>query len=665
MRAKGWAVGLLVAASCGGSAPGATGEVRAPTKKDAVASASAEPEIPCSPEGRTALTPAHQKALEELAGGKFSEAETSLGALLQQTPGDRVATVLLPAARTDANEVRRQASLQSNKLRPKSLPKVSPFGDPAPTGTLKLEAGPMPAPTPQFMAEKRASTFGHEVPPTVGDPLGDLSFNLAFTFGKSTVARYSDSVLVLGAADVGYRVVTLEPALIEAFPGANKPSNAVTVLPEVSFAVVVGEKLIAQISHRGGAAGEAPDGFVVAYDLRTDTPLWASSRGVGNVVGVGAATSTHYFTIFVNQANETVLQALDLATGKVVASQPLVPKPFEGPVSGLTIFRDQLVVEAMNVAFKIPSSPPPDPVWGSLTSGNEPVVPSLSGVGQCHLLNAAAALAVRDEVRLGSAIEGLPAASSSRKALQGAHEFLAARRRGKKGIDLSDATPKAGPPAGGPKVREVANLPPVKLRLFASKDVPREDSPFMKPAIMSHFEARADFYPSTFGPLSIYGATELSDATYVNYGNRYLVRVVDSEVKSILDLSSLQSEALAPDGMAVSNLFRVSDQLLALVGTATTSEGATASLVSFDPATGEVLWRTEANISNANVLFFQDFMVMVTMKGGKHFLALVRTADGRVLHTLETKQAPQELTFDHRGALYVGNYSERSYYYVK
>jgi hypothetical protein len=35
------------------------------------------------------------------------------------------------------------------------------------------------------------------------------------------------------------------------------------------------------------------------------------------------------------------------------------------------------------------------------------------------------------------------------------------------------------------------------------------------------------------------------------------------------------------------------------------------------------------------------------------------------MHTVATKEAPQELTFDYRGALYVGNYAERSYYYVK
>lgn len=666
MRANGWAVGLLLAASCGGSVPGAPGEPRAPTQSAPVASASAQPELPCSPAGRAALTPAHQKALEELAAGKFSDAETSLGALLQQHPGDRVATVLLPAVRIDANEVRRQAALQSNKLRPKSLPSASPTGAATPTGTLKLASSPPPAPsaTPS-PGDARSSSIVFEAPLQVGDTLGELGFFGVFAFAKSRVARYSDNVLVLGTADVGYRAVTLEPALIGAFPGANKPSNEVTIYPEVSFAVVVGEKLIAQMSHRGGTAGEPPDGFVVAYDLETDALLWASPRGVGNVPGVGAATSTHYFTLFTDQTNATALQVLDIANGKLVASEPLAKEPFGQPPSGLAFVGDLLVVQMTNVAFKVPSSPPPDPVWGSLSDANKPAVPALSSVGQCHLLNAAGALAAREEGQLGEAIAGLPLASSSRKALQGALEFLAARRRGKKGIDLSDATPKAGPPAGGPKVREVANLPSFTRRLVAMKDAPREEKPLMRPAVMSHFEARADFYPNSFGSLSIFGATDLADASYVNYGNRYLVRVVDSEVKSILDLASLQTEALAPDAMAVSNLFRVGDQLIALVGNATPSDGATGSLLSFDPTTGAVLWRTESGISNPNVLFFEDFFVMATTKGDKHSLTLVRTADGRVMHTVATKEAPQELTFDYRGALYVGNYAERSYYYVK
>lgn len=667
MRSNGWAIGLLVAVSCGGSAGGGPNEVRDPKKPRTAASASARPEVPCTPAGRAELTAAHQEALEALSAGKFSESETSFTEILQQSPGDRVATVLLPAARVDADEVRRQASLQWTKLRPKALPKASPSGSAVPTGSLKLEPGTLPAPTPEVEAKRLVSTLLHEPPQQVGDTLAELGFYGSFSFGPSTVARFSDSVLVLGTAEAGYRAVSLEPALIEAFPAANKPAGEVTIYPAVSFAIVVGEKLIAQISHGAGSAGEPTDGFVVAYDLRTDAPLWASPRGVGNV-GLAAATSTHYFTLFDDASNTVQLQVLDVTTGKLVATAPLKKEPLMGgaaPVA-LSILDDLLLFQEPRENFKIPGSPLPAPVWGSLKEASEPTIPPLSSLGQCHLLNAAGALLSRDEAQLGGAIEGLPVASNSRKALQGALEFLAARRRGKKGIDLSDVKPKPGPPAAaGPKVREVPNLPPFRRRLVATKELPRENKPLMKPAIMSHFEGRADFYPDTFGALSIYGATELAGASYVNYGNRYLVRVVDSEVESILDLASLQTEALAPDAMAVSNLFRVGDQLIAVVGSATISDAATASLVSFDPATGAVLWRTQNGLSNPNVLFFEDFLVMATTNRDKHFLALVRTADGRTMHTVETKLPAQELTFDYRGALYVGNYSERSYYYVK
>jgi hypothetical protein len=517
--------------------------------------------------------------------------------------------------------------------------------------------------TPELEAKKVVSAIIYESPQPVGEALAELGFAGGYTFGPSQVARYADSVLVLGTTESGYRAVSLEPALIEAFPAANKPAGEVTIYPAVSFAIVVGEKLIAQISHGAGSAGEPTDGFVVAYDLRTDALLWASPRGVGNV-GLAAATSTHYFTLFDDASSTVQLQVLDLATGKVVATAPVKKEPSGAP-TGFSVFGDLLLIEPANETFKIPGSPPPAPVWGSLKETSEPTIPPLSSVGQCHLLNAAGALLARDEAQLGGAIEGLPVASSSRKALHGALEFLAARRRGKKGIDLSDVKPKPGPAAGGPKVRELPNLPPFKRRLVATKELPREDKPLMKPAIMSHFEGRADFYPNTYGALSVYGVTELADASYVNYGNRYLVRVVDAEVKSILDLASLQAQELPNDATAVSNLFRVGDQLVAVVGNATMSEAEMSFVVSFDPETGAVLWRTENGLSNPSVLFFEDYFVMATMKGDKHYLVLARTADGRVMQTVETKQPSQELSFDYRGALYVGNYSERAYYYVK
>jgi hypothetical protein len=659
------AFGLLIAAACGGGAPGGVGQAESPTSKKTVASAATPPELPCSPAARQGLTPAHEKAIEELAAGKFADADTSLSEILRLVPGDRVATVLLPAARVDANEVRRTASLQSSKLRPKPLPKAAPSGSATPTGTFKLTEIPPPVATPALLGDTRASTVVPEPPQSVGDPFAELGFYGTFTFDKSRVSRYSDNVLVLGAEDVGYRAVSLEPALIEAFPAANKPSPEVTIYPEVSFAVVVGKKLVAQISHRGGGAGEPPDGFVVAYDLTSDTVLWASPRGVGNVAGIGAATATHYFTFFVDAAAATTLQVLDLENGKLVGAIPLAKEPFGVPPTGLSLIKDLLVVEATKATFKIPGSALPDPVWGPLTSTNQAAVPPLSSIGQCHLKNAAGALLAREEPTLEGAIAGLPPSSSSRKAMQAALDFLRSRKRGKKGIDLSDASPKPGPPSAGAKVREVAGLPPFTRKLLATKELTREDKPLMRPAMMSHFEARADFYPNTYGALSIFGATVLEDATYVNYGNRYLVRVVDSEVKSILDLAPLQGEALAPDAMAVTNLMRAGEQIIAVVGNAVASTEANGVLVSFDPATGVVHWRTEPGLANPNVMFFDDYLVMATQKGGKFYLVLVRTADGRVMQTLETKQTPQEVAFDHRGALYVGNYAERSYYYVK
>lgn len=645
---------------------GADATGKKPTAGTAVA---ADGGPPCTADVARKLTDKHLEALKKLADGQPSAAETAFYDLLRETPGDRVSAVLLPAARTDASELRRKASLQSSRLRPVSLPAATPQASAKPSGSFKLVKGePVSAASPhEYLGSKGIrEPIDFVAPEEVGQQLGDLPFSMAFYGNGTTIARYQDSVLALGSTEAGFRSVLLEPTILGVFPEANKPSGEATLYPEVNSALVVGSTLITQISHNGDGNTLAADAFVAAYDLTTNKVKWASQRGVGNVPAP-VATATHLFTGFAGHDGTPTLQVLDLANGKLVAEEPL-----ENPPGWYVLDGDSLLVWAPSgQRFKLPSAPPaPPPVYGDTVKAGDGLAYKLTDVRRCHLENAAKALAARDEVALRVAVEGLPVEGSTRRALQGALDFIEARKSGQKGIDLTEVQPRRGTYVPNATVRDMPNLAPLNLKINVAKVAPLSgDKPLMGSVIGVHPELRSDLFPNMYGSLSVYGAFGVGEDSLVNYGNRYLALISKDEVKEIVDLAFLAPDAdtLGPESSAVSFLGRNGDVLLATVGNPTTTDS-TAYIAALDPKTAKVLWRTDAGVSNYNVLWFADFAAALFTKKGKTEMVVFRIEDGKTITSLALKETPTEFAWDYRGAIYTASYSnsgERTYYFIK
>jgi hypothetical protein len=593
------------------------------------------------------LTAKQAEGISALAKGAAVVAEASFTEALRENPADRVSVVLLSAARSDAAELRRLAGQQSSRLRPMSLPAATPAAASTRQKSFKMDRLASSDPSDMhtfFAARKLHELSAFEPPPTIGTALGEFGFSIAFHLNQALVARYQDSLLAIGNDEVGFRSLLLEPAIIAAFPEAAKPSGEATIFPEVSFATVVGSTLVAQLSHAGDTTLPA-DAVVVAYDLKTNKVKWVSERAVGNIAG--PAVSADYFFTGFNGPRGSSLQVVALSSGKEA---------------------DILHAWAPgNVQFRVAKqNPAPAPEYGDTVRLGDSPVPPLSTVASCHLENAAKSLAVRDEVALASAVEGLPRASSSGRALQGALDFLRARKAGEKGIDLSEVVPSRAGFVAGPKTQEAQASPAQKLKLLPAKAPLASQPPQMRGIISVHPEARSDLFPLTYGTHPVHGAFGFQNYSLVNYGNRYLVRIEGGEVKSILDLAYLQREPpTALDTQAVSFLGRIGERLIAIVGSPTMMKHNGSYLAALDPLSGEVLWRTNEGLGNYNVLYFDDFIVALFEGEKGAELVLLDSLSGKVIQTKSLAAPVTEISWEYQGAIYVTSKGERSYFLVK
>lgn len=663
-RARRWLRSLVVASlmSACSSSPSALQPATSATPTKPLAND--EPQgPPCVANALQALSAQQLEGIAAMAKGSPTAAEASFTEALRTNPADRVSAVLLSAARSDASEVRRLAGQQSSKLRPSSLPQATPAAPSARKKTFKMErlASSDPTEMQAFFAAKNLQVpSAFEPPSTIGPTLGEVGFSMAFQSNQALVARYQDSLLVVGNDEKGFRSLLLEPAIIAAFPEAAKPSGEATIFPEVSFATVVGSTLVAQLSHVGDA-NLPVDAFVVAYDLKTNKVKWVSERAVGNIAGP-AVSADYFFTGFNGRGGSSV-QVLELSTGKVVAEEPMA-----SAISWLALDGETLHVWAPeNVQLRIAKqSPAPAADYGDTVQLGDSLVPPLSAAASCHLENAAKALAVRDDSGLASAIQGLPRSSSAGRALQGALEFLRARKAGEKGIDLSEVAPKRAAYVAGTKTIESPASPAQKLKLVPTKSPVASQSPQMRAIISVHPEARSDLFPQTYGTNPIHGAFAFQNETLINYGNRFVARIEDGEVKSILDLAYLLKDPPAAlDSQAVTFLGRIGDRLVTIVGSPTMMDNNGSYLAALDPRTGEVLWRTTEGLGNYNVLYFDEFVVALFQREEQAELVLIDSSTGKVIHTKPLSPPVTEISWDYQGAIYVTAKGERNFFLVK
>ncbi len=606
-------------------------------------------------------------ALAAIADGKQEEAVKVLEKVLEATPSDVVAFSLHAAASFDLTERRLAAARRLAALRPlRAEPLAPPHKNP---GAGKAA----PPPTLQKLSEssnvvdwftwlggvgiEEPVQHSGDLPAMFASELGDQGLFERYPQDGFLVARYGPSTLVIGKEGAGVRALRLDDQLVAAFQNSlsGKQVGPDSLFPEVRFAAVVGSSLIAQLVLDGDGGAIKSNAAVVAIDLESDKTSWITDDHTGNSQ-TSYATGSHLVTAFAED-NSAKLQVVDLATGQVVASQPL-----SFPASHVVGKEGKVYAWGPGklAAFQLGHAPArPAAKLGKLSPGDATAAATMDASARCHLENAIIALDHRDAKAVLAAQAKLPETSGASKVLRAAGDFLLARADGVRGIDLTEKQPVPVELVASARVRADGPKPkPVTTRVTAAKD-PALDPPkkqFGQGPRPLYSRKRLDHYPQRYGTGSIRGAFSHEDETYLLYGNRYVVVVKDEQVDKIWDLLPLVGPKRPGVSTATSFETVIDGVVYAVVSPQVTyhAHGSTMSssyVVAFDPGSGKVLWRTPAGVVPAPFLVFEEALITVQAKGTNHEIAIYRLSDGRLVSTTAVKGPINTFHWDGRGAL--------------
>ncbi len=700
VRLMSLAAAVAAVGACAPTGPSATPPVeRKPTAAPKLPPGpEARPRPACGPE-QVAPSPNvdvanREQALAAIVQGRTMEALRALDRALEANPSDIAAFTLRVAVNADVAEDRQKAGRTFARLRPTSADLAAPPHK-NPGGGVKG-----PAPTLKRVKEERQASdwftwvaqagmknpvgFGAEgeMPPMFGQTFNEQPVYASYGGPDYTIVRYGWGMLVLGQEGKGMRAVNLEHFLAEGFKAATKSAPPNTLYPEVRFATVAGDKLVALLAHEGDGQSTKADSFIVAIDLAKDKTAWVSDAGLGNAYSAHV-TRTHVVTASSDQSGGK-LNVLDLATGDLVASEPLPSRAEYVVGKGNQIFAwgyDKLLTFELS-----PAEAPAAPNLGALLREEHGAARSFDKDQACFLSNAVNALDRRDGAKAVRWAEGLPDESSVAKAIRAAGDFLIARASGTKGIDLTEKIPVPAQWLPTATIRKEATpaKPAPPLKFVAAKDpsVEAPKPPFTPQPRPTYSQIRIDRYPMQYGTLNLEGAFAYEGETFLVYGRRYVVTLHDTEVAGIIDLKPLLGDGARGSGVTPASFVTVLDGVAYVVVAPTgggyeppgaspksaNKVGAAASgsyAVALDPRTGKVLWRTAPGLLAKPITVFGDTLMVGQNDDKSGQISLVRLADGQVVQTLKTKTPISDFGWDGRGLVYVNDATKRLYFTLR
>lgn len=710
VAALGRALLLFVASGCGGTtAPDATRPSAQLASAKPRKPASVEQEAPCTKDARPEKPgpglERRRAGVAALGAGKLPEAVTALNQALEADPTDLSSFALREAASADLSELRRRGEGDFAQLKPVVLEALAPpqkstrAHDTAPPVTLSLVSDlPQAADFSAWVAALgvpdpvQGATLG-EGAAAFSPRFGELDLTANFHGQELDGARYGQSLLVFGDEKRGLRALSLELALQAAFKDKLAKLTGVapeSIFPEVRFATVVGSTLIVQLAHDAAPPADA-DAVVVGFDLEHDKPLFVTDSQVGNSY-TGYATATHFVTAFTDESGGR-LQVVELASGKVVATVPVKHRIDYVLGKGGEVYTWSGAATAQLTLAPAPARPEPN-----LGATRKPSLTTSSALGEatrCRLTNAVIALDHRDAATLAAISDELgrgPGAAqiaSTAKALRGAADFLRMRAEGTPGVDLTEKKPVPlvfvdGPLVAKDKSRAVKRrLVPVKEATLTGPlppnameeglvDKRRPWASALQPTPL-YSSVRLDFYPQSYGSWSVVSAFRYADDVVLDYGGRFLAVVHKNQVDAIFDSKPLLGgEAVSsPATVAPISFLTMLDGTLFAVVSAASSYGqaGTGYVAALDRSSGKILWRTRAGMLTRPFLVFDDVLVTVDTGvgrgGASAALLLLRLATGQELQSVRLKEAPVDLGWDSRGAIFVTGAKGRELFTLK
>lgn len=644
------------------------------------------PPVACTPDTRPPRAPAglaeRSKGVDALTSGKPQDALQAFEKVMELNPSDVAAFTLHVAANADIAAERERAGRVFGRVKPIKIETSAP-----PHKTL-VQASKAPIPSLKKLAEEAnagdwlswmieknlhnpiGNVGDGQLPTFFGAQFGDTPMYAAYLGEGYDVARYGPALLILGEQSKGMRAIQLEPLLLSAFEKQTQGATPETIFPEVRIVEIVGSTLIAQLAHEGDGQGVTPDGIVVAIDLEHDKLLWISDEKTGNSYTT-YATGTHFVTAFTDPTSGGKINVLDVATGDVVASEP-VPYRVDYVVgSGTKVWAWGY---EKTMSLELSSAPARSAArLGKLSREESAVTSALDPGRACLVKNAVVALDYRDGPAVALITDQLSEESNTTKVLRAASEFLVARAKGTAGIDLTEKSPmpvqfvpnallrKDGPkPTGSPK------------RFIAAKDPIEEPvkPPFMEAPTPLYSTTRLDIYPMRYGIWNIEGGYSYGDDVILVYERRFIVTIRDNQVINIVDMKPLlgdKSKELGnvPAAYFVTVLRGVVYALVTPPQPSTPNTAATGYVVALDPVSGKILWRTDNGLFARTFVVFGEYMLVGRNRDKTSELSLLRMSDGETVRTQKLKQPLNDFGWDPRGLVYAGLPAKREYFNLK